>query len=130
MNYLAVHGSLDGDVQSFMGTSQYARVAFNTCLDCYKSSVYVLGANHGQFNTDWGRADMAWPGRMILNLVPILDGELQRTLAIRLFTAFLEDTLLEHHQYRSVFSAAPRTAPWLDTPVKLVTDFESGRTCA
>lgn len=127
VNYLAVHGSLDGDVQSFMGTSQYARVAFNTCLDCYKSSVYVLGANHGQFNTDWGRADMAWPARMILNLEPILDGELQRRLAIRLFTAFLEDTLLGHQQYRSVFSAAPRTAPWLDTPVELVTDFQSGR---
>jgi len=127
MNYLVVHGSLDGDVQSFMGASQYARVGFSACLDCYKSSVYVMGANHGQFNTDWGRADLAWPGRMILNLVPILDGALQRKVATRLFTAFLEDTLLGNQQYREVFSLAPRAVPWLDEPVELVTDFQSGR---
>ncbi len=127
LNYLVVHGSLDGDVRSFMGASQYARVTFGTCLDCYKSSVYVLGANHGQFNTDWGRADMAWPGRMILNLVPILDAGLQQKIAVRLFTAFLEDTLLGHRQYRDVFLSAPHAVPWLSVPVELVTDFQSGR---
>ena len=127
VNYLTVHGSLDGDVQSFMGTSQYARVAFDACLDCYKSSVYVLGANHGQFNSDWGRADLKWPGRMILNLVPIIDAELQQKLATRLFTAFLEDTLLAHSEYRDVFSSAQRAMPWLDTPIELVTDFQSAR---
>jgi pimeloyl-ACP methyl ester carboxylesterase len=125
VNYLTVQGSLDGDVQSFMGTSQYSRVTFDACLDCYKSSVYVLGANHGQFNTGWGRADFGWPGRMFLNLVPIMDAELQRRLATRLFTAFLKDTLLGDSSYRDVFSAAPRAAPWLDTPVELVTDFQS-----
>ncbi len=127
VNYLTVHGSLDGDVQSFMGSSQYARVVFDVCLDCYKSSVYVLGANHGQFNTGWGRADLKWPGRMILNLVPIIDAQLQQALALRLFTAFLEETLLAHSAYRDVFSSTPRAAPWLDTPIELVTDFQSGR---
>ncbi len=127
VNYLTVHGSLDGDVQSFMGTSQFARVAFDACLDCYKSSVYVHGANHGQFNTGWGRADFGWPGRMALNLAPIMDAQLQRRLATRLFTAFLEDTLLGHTAYRDVFSSAPHAAPWLDTPVELVTDFQSAR---
>ena len=60
-NYFTIHGSMDGDVQSFMGTQQYSRVSFseNPAQPMFKSSLYLLGANHGQFNTSWGNLD--WP---------------------------------------------------------------------
>jgi len=126
VNYLVIHGSLDGDVQSFMGTSQFARVTFPECVSCFKSSVYVLGANHGQFNTGWGRSDSAMPGRLFLNLEPIMDEELQRSVARPLFTAFLLTTLFGRDEYRSVFEAVPRSAPWIAQPVELITDFRTG----
>ncbi len=126
VSYLTIHGSLDGDVQSFMGTSQFARTTFPECVSCFKSSVYVLGANHGQFNTSWGRADYGMPGRLFLNLEPIMDDELQRDMARPIFTAFLLTTLFGRDQYQQVFADVPRTAPWIPQPVELITDYRAG----
>ncbi|MBM4205914.1 MAG: hypothetical protein FJ194_17490 [Gammaproteobacteria bacterium] len=126
VSYLIIHGFLDGDVQSFMGTSQFARVTFPECVNCFKSSIYMLGANHGQFNTSWGRADHSMPGRFFLNLEPIMDAELQRGATKPLFTAFLLTTLFGREEYRSVFEAIPRSAPWTAQSVELVTDVRTG----
>ena len=58
VNYFTIHGSMDGDVQSFEGTSQYSRVTFpRDSEQKFKASLYVVGANHGQFNTTWGNRD-------------------------------------------------------------------------
>ena len=35
--------------------------------DHFKASVYVYGANHGQFNSIWGRNDSLGLGSKILN---------------------------------------------------------------
>jgi predicted dienelactone hydrolase len=58
VNYFTIHGSMDGDVQSFEGAAQYSRVAFRDATQPrFKSSLYVVGANHGQFNTNWANLD-------------------------------------------------------------------------
>lgn len=126
VSYLTIQGSHDGDVQSFMGSSQYARVAFPHCRTCFKASVYVVGANHGQFNTRWGRNDIGLPWGTLLNLTPIMDPEPQRAIATSLFTAFLEATLRDQHAYEALFAAAPRRAPFIRDTVELVTDYRSG----
>src|SRR4030095_10341295 len=45
VSYLVVQGSLDGDVQSFAGAAQYARLAVAPCASCFKAAGYVVGAN-------------------------------------------------------------------------------------
>lgn len=57
VNYLVLHGAHDMDVFTFQGANQYARVQFDDGSDRFKAAVYVYGANHGQFNTVWGRKE-------------------------------------------------------------------------
>ncbi len=135
VSYLAIHGSHDGDVQSFTGSRQYARARFDSCTNCFKASLYVVGANHGQFNTAWGRDDAGWPFGMLLNLVPIMDAEAQRAIARSLFMAFLEASLRGRTDYEAIFATAPRQPPWplgattgapARAAVELVSDYRSG----
>jgi hypothetical protein len=113
VSYLVVQGSLDGDVQSFEGAAQYERASLLPCAGCFKASVYVVGANHGQFNTGWGRDDLGPPFGNLLNLQPIIDAQIQRRLAQVLFSAFLEVVLHDDERYRALFVNPERGREWL-----------------
>jgi len=114
VNYFTIHGSMDGDVQSFEGTSQYSRVAFTNPDDFhFRSSLYVTGANHGQFNTTWNNLDMSWFRAWALDLDGIMDGEEQRDVARVYFSAFLEVVLRDRFEYLPIFSDARYAAGWL-----------------
>lgn len=93
VSYLVLHGSHDGDVNSFAGAALYSRLEFDACDTCFKTGIYLIGANHGQFNTSWGRRDAPAPFSNLFNLSPIMDPETQRAMAIATITAFLEATL-------------------------------------
>jgi hypothetical protein len=115
VNYFTIHGSQDGDVQSFMGTSQYSRVEISpsdTALR-FKSSLYVLGANHGQFNTAWGRVDLPAFWGWMLDTDSIMDPEAQRDVARVYFSAFLEVVLRDRFEYLPIFRDARYAAAWL-----------------
>ena len=118
VSYFTIHGSLDGDVQSFMGSSQYSRVRLTHDPTAehlrFKSTLYVLGANHGQFNTSWGRNDFGggfWG--LSLDTRPIMNAEAQRQIARVYFSAFLEVVLRENQEYLPIFRDARRAAAWL-----------------
>ena len=114
VNYFTIHGSMDGDVQSFEGTSQYSRVAFPNADDFnFRSSLYVTGANHGQFNTTWNNLDNSWFGAWALDLDGIMDGDEQRDIARVYFSAFLEVVLRDRHEYLPIFTDARYAAGWL-----------------
>jgi hypothetical protein len=117
VNYFTIHGSLDGDVQSFMGSSQYSRVELTHDPTGenfhFKSTLYVLDVNHGQFNTSWGRNDFGGFWGMSLDTRPIMDPEEQRLIARVYFSAFLEVVLRENRAYLPIFSDARRAAAWL-----------------
>lgn len=112
VNYFVIHGSLDGDVTSFMGSSQYARDTLTGTVPAFKAQLYVKDANHGQFNTSWGRDDlgMPWP---VLDKRAILDPEAQRQVARVYLSAFLQTTLMGREDYRSLFEDPRRGAAWL-----------------
>jgi dienelactone hydrolase len=112
VNYLVVHGSLDGDVTSFMGSSQYSRNALSGAVPAFKAQLYVKDANHGQFNTGWGRDDigMPWP---VLDKRSILDPKAQRQIAKVYFSAFLQTTLMGREGYKPLFADPRRGAAWL-----------------
>ena len=112
VNYFVIHGSLDGDVTSFMGSSQFSRDRLTGEVPALKAQLYVKDANHGQFNTSWGRDDigMPWP---VLDKRSILDPDAQRQIARVYFSAFLQMTLMGREGYRPLFEDPRRGAAWL-----------------
>jgi hypothetical protein len=112
-NYLVVQGTLDGDVRSFMGASQYSRASFSGKVDAFKASVYVKDANHGQFNTAWGRNDSGQSYKFLLDERHIMGGKAQRQIAVVYLSAFLDMTLKEEDGYRPLFEDARNGAAWL-----------------
>ncbi len=127
LSYLTLHGSNDMDVQSFVGSKQFARLAFSGDDDFLKETVYIYGANHGQFNTVWGRTDYSRSRIHLFNRRPLLPGAEQRKVAATFTSAFLEATL--HHDRRYVaFLRDPRSGRnWLPRTI-LLTDFQDSAT--
>ena len=70
VNFLALQGSYDSDESAFHGLRQFNRVRFSDDNYWFKAGVYIHGANHGQFNTDWGHEDSGLPSSWLLNLAP------------------------------------------------------------
>ncbi|NEP62233.1 MAG: hypothetical protein F6K31_35735, partial [Symploca sp. SIO2G7] len=88
INYFTIHGSLDGDLESFMGLSVYERADFSSDTFHFKSSLYVHGANHGNFNTSWGQCDIAAFLCWSLDKDSLMDAEKQRQIAKVYLSAF------------------------------------------
>lgn len=113
VNYFTIHGSMDGDVQSFEGMAQYSRVSFTGDDFRFRSGLYIVGANHGQFNTTWENKDTGLFSAWALNLGGIMDGEAQRDVARVYFSAFLEVVLNGRDEYLPIFRDARYAAAWL-----------------
>lgn len=96
VNYFLVHGSWDQDVTSMMGMNQYNHVELAD--GCQKAYLYIAGANHGQFNTRWGRYDSCMPANLVLNTKPILKAQEQRTILKQYLKVCLDTTLKGQEQ--------------------------------
>ena len=113
-NYFTIHGSLDGDVTSFDGLGFYGRARFTPGAEwSFKSSLYVAGANHGQFNTGWGRCDTLPLFCWAYDLESIQDGEEQRQIAKVYLHAFARIVLHGERDYLPLFADPSRGAEWL-----------------
>lgn len=93
VNYLLLHGASDRDVTRCSGMSQYENITFTGEGDYLKSALYIAGANHGQFNSLWGRRDQSGPGAALLNTAGLLEEADQQRLAQVFIKVFLDVTL-------------------------------------
>ncbi|HPA69714.1 MAG: hypothetical protein GXY31_04365, partial [Bacteroidales bacterium] len=93
VNYLTIQGSHDADVSSYQGMRQFNRVHFSEGFDGFVAGIYIWAANHGQFNTKWGKTDYSSPHINFYNLGQLLSAEDQMTIAKTYISAFLEVTL-------------------------------------
>jgi dienelactone hydrolase len=113
-NYFVIGGSQDRDNgTSFKGQSQYARTTFSGAVEAFKASIYIKDADHGQFNTAWGRAAVPIVGRFLTSGHPTLSGPAQRQVAKVYLTAFLNATLKSQLAYRAIFQDSREAAAWL-----------------
>ncbi len=119
LNYFVLHGSWDGDMRSFHGARVLERTGFEGDGDWFKASLYVHRANHGQFNTVWGRSDAGGPYTPFLNLRPILPGADQERVASVFISAFLEATLHDRREYRALLRDWRTGAAWLPKTIYL-----------
>ena len=134
VNYFAIHGSHDADVNSFDGLNQYRRVSFDGG-DWFKAALYVYRANHGQFNTTWGKYDTG-EGlvKRFINTAALLPAAEQRQIAALYLSAFLEATLHDERGYVPIFRDARAAADWLpetiylaryaDAATEMISDYE------
>lgn len=113
INYLTIHGGNDADVSTFMGQYQYRRVEFTDDNLWTKAAVYIEGANHGQFNTTWGRKDLPRPASWLLNTSMLMDPEIQREIGNIYISSFLELTLNDARHYRTVFLYPQTLNQWV-----------------
>ena len=96
INYFLIHGSNDMDVTEFMGMKQYENVNFTGEGDYRKAYLYIAGANHGQFNTEWGRYDIGIPAAFLLNTASLIDEEEQQDILRMYLKVCLDVTLREN----------------------------------
>lgn len=104
VNYLLIHGSNDQDVRYVAGEKQYNNIKFSGQTDSFKSSLYVYGANHGQFNTLWGLYDLPAPNSWYYEVKDFISGEDQRKVLCSFVKTFLDVTLKGDERYKSLFS--------------------------
>ena len=113
VNFLTLHGSYDSDEPAYHGLRQFNRIALAPDEYRIKAGVYIHRANHGQFNTTWGRSDYSPPGSWLLNLAPIVPAAEQQQIAKVYIAAFLDATLRERSTYLPLFVDARVGASWL-----------------
>ncbi len=106
VNYLLIHGSNDQDVYNMMGEKQYNNVSFSADSEeqFVKASVYILGANHGQFNTRWGQYDLMPSCNGYLNTSDFLKASEQQLVAKAYIRVFLDMTLMSNNTFASLLS--------------------------
>lgn len=119
VSYFVLHGSHDADMQSFSGLKQYERLKFSKNFKGFKSSLYIFNANHGQFNTSWGRKDGSSPRINLFNLKQLMPAEEQQKIAKTYMSAFLEITLKGKEEYLPLFMDYRTGMDWLPETVYL-----------
>jgi dienelactone hydrolase len=113
VSYLTLQGAYDADVSSFMGSRQWDHVKYTQPGPCFKAEIYAYRANHGQFNTVWGRTDAGEPLSWLLNLKPLMPGEEQRRISKTYISAFLEARLHDRREYLPLFEDWRVGRAWL-----------------
>ncbi|MER3317106.1 MAG: hypothetical protein RIB79_02320 [Allomuricauda sp.] len=113
INYLSIQGAYDSDETSFWGMRPYHRLKFSKDFDGFKAGLYMNHANHGQFNSTWGRSDFGVPMKWLLNLKPLVPGEEQRQVAKVYVSAFAEAVLKGNIDYQPMFKNVDLVNDWL-----------------
>ncbi len=124
VSYLLLHGSNDQDVSIMCGEKQYNNIKFTGEAGDYmiKSEVYILGANHGQFNSLWGQYDSP-TGKGYLNTYNFIAGDEQKLIAKAYIRTFLDLTLLGDDTYLSLLKDVSQYTGDLPDTV-YITNFE------
>jgi dienelactone hydrolase len=119
INYFVIQGSNDMHLRTYEGTRQFHRTEFNDEAHHFKAGLYVFGANHGQFNTIWGRNDNSFPFMALFNKRQIMPGEDQEKIGKVFISAFLESTLNGKAGYFDLFRDYRSGINWLPETVYL-----------
>ena len=126
VDFLTLAGGHDSDARAWSGIRQYGR----TRLDAngFKAALWSYRANHGQFNTVWGRSDFGPYGGAQLNLAPLLAATDQEDVARTAIGAFLEASLHDRAVYRGFFARPMVGRDWLPQDIYLVRSAEGTAT--
>jgi hypothetical protein len=119
VNYFVIQGSHDMDMASYHGLRPFHRLEFSPGFSGFKAGLYVSGANHGQFNTRWGRKDGSSPRINFFNTRQLMPETEQLQIAKVYLSAFLDATLMGKTVYLPLFMDARTGRDWLPETVYL-----------
>lgn len=118
VDFLTLQGGFDSDARAWSGIRQYARTQPDD--DGFKAALWTYRANHGQFNTVWGRDDQGPFSGTHLALAPLLTETEQQDIARTAIGAFLEASLFDRSAYRGLFQRPMTGRAWLPEDIVLV----------
>lgn len=98
-DYLLLYGGHDQDLYTNIGNRFYNNILFTNDEYHFKSALYIYRANHGQFNTVWGRNDRFAADAWFINRKPIMDGDEQRKITEIYISAFVEASLKGNKEF-------------------------------
>lgn len=113
INYFTIHGTHDMDMQSFGGLSPMYRIEYAPSFNGFKAGLYVHHANHGQFNTSWGKYDQTSPYANLYNFTNLMPPEDQQQIAKVYISAFLDVHLKGVTAYKPLFVDYRYGRQWL-----------------
>ncbi|CAF3892929.1 unnamed protein product [Rotaria sordida] len=137
VSMFGIHGVYDGDVSSFVFQAKLGNLKFtpNSTNYNFKASLYVHQANHGQFNSIWGRYDLIPRPNKFMNLRPLISLEQQQHICKIYMSTFMNVVLkgqIQHRilfeDYRSALSYLPYTnyiSTFQDSNEIIIADFEN-----
>jgi hypothetical protein len=126
INYFVIQGALDMDMQTYGGLATLKRIQFSPDFNGFKAGLYLSAANHGQFNSVWGRKDGAGPGINRFNLKQLMDEQEQQKILSVYIGGFLETTLNHKTGYKPLFMDARSGRNWLPKKIYM-NQFEPGQ---
>lgn len=103
INYFVIQGTHDMDMQSYGGLSPYKRIKYSPSYKGFKAGLYVHHANHGQFNTSWGKYDASRPFINQFNMTNLMSAKDQEQIAKVYIGAFLDINLRGLTVYKPMF---------------------------
>jgi hypothetical protein len=134
IDYLAIQGSMDADLNSYAGLRMMNRVSFTDSLFHFKTGIYIERANHGQFNESWGVFDIGYPEALFLNRRELISKDAQEKIAQTYIAAFVQTSLGKDNRYLELFRDYRTGRHWIpklsyisqyqDSRTSIVADFE------
>ncbi|CAF3579604.1 unnamed protein product [Rotaria sp. Silwood1] len=137
VSMFGIHGVYDADLSSFLFQSKLTNLKFtpNSTNYNFKASLYVHQANHGQFNTNWGRYDLAPATDKFINVRPVMSIEQQQHICKIYMSTFMNVILKGQIQHRILFEDYRSALPYLpytnyistfqDSNETIIADFEN-----
>lgn len=113
INYFVIQGALDMDMQTYGGLATMKRIEFSANFNGFKAGLYLSAANHGQFNSVWGRRDDTGPGINRFNLKQLMTEQEQQKILSVYISSFLEATINAKPDYKPLFMDARFGRNWL-----------------
>jgi dienelactone hydrolase len=125
VSYLVLQGAQDADVASFLGTGPYHDLVVGTDSTSLKAAIYIAGANHSGFNSSWREHDVPPPLSWLLNRRAVMRREEQQRFAAYFTSAFLDATLKDDAEFRTLLREPLRAAAMLP-PHRFIAHYHEG----
>jgi dienelactone hydrolase len=117
INYFTIHGTHDMDMQSYGGLAPLYRIAYSPSFNGFKAGLYIHHANHGQFNTSWGKYDQTSPYANLYNFTNLMPAADQQQIAKVYISAFLDLNLKGVTAYKPLFIDYRYGRQWLPAQI-------------
>jgi hypothetical protein len=121
--YLVIYGSMDGDL-GYSGDTGFS--LYDRANGAEKSFVFVYGATHDRFNTQWGDADFGFGQLGGTDFAKIITPDAHQNIAKGYMAAFFRQYLRAETQWGGMFRGewVPVAAATTDTKAKFYAQYQ------